>query len=212
MLLHYENEIRAVAERVADAEREARSIVGNLVGREEKYTEVLRTKIEEKLDGFKEGGVSWRVITYTTDKQSGEESAVGADLIIAFDITLDGIREQKGIMVQAKVNKNVRYGISVDGVGRLRKQCNDMREQSSDAYVFVYGGPSTKVLTADGILTGAPLSKLSNKGVGQFFGDIMMCWAGDSKIRASGHRQLEEIVKRMAAKAGVILKGTSSAG
>jgi hypothetical protein len=210
VLLDYENEIRAVAERVADAEREARNIVGNLTGREEKYTEVLRTKIEEKLDGFHEGGVSWHVVTYTTDKQSGEEGVMGADLVVAFDITLNGAREQKGILVQAKVNKNVRYGISVDGIGRLRAQCGDMNNQSSDAYVFVYGSPTTKVLTADGVITGAPLSKLSNKGIGEFFRDIMMCWAGDSKIRASNHRELERIVKGMVAKAGLLLKGADS--
>lgn len=58
MLIPYENEMRAAAERVAEAERRARRMVGNVVEREEKYTEVFRTYLEEELDGFSEGGVS----------------------------------------------------------------------------------------------------------------------------------------------------------
>jgi hypothetical protein len=210
MLVEYENELRAVAERVAEAEREARRIVGDVAGREEKYTEVFRTKIEEKLENFHEGRVSWKVITYTTDKQSGEEKTTGADLVIAFDITLDGVAERKGILVQAKVNKAVRYGVSVDGVGRLRQQCREMKKHSSASYVFVYGNPITKVLSADGVITGAPLSKLSSKGVSEFFGDVMMCWAGDSTIRAATHGGLERLVKSMDARRGVLLKGALS--
>jgi hypothetical protein len=84
----YENAIRALARRIANAEAQTRRMVGHVSGREEKYTEVLLTNLEHHLHGFSEGGVSWRVITYTTDKQSGQETRTGADLVIAVDVSV----------------------------------------------------------------------------------------------------------------------------
>jgi hypothetical protein len=89
VLIPYENEMRAAVERVAEAERLTRRMIGDVTGREEKYTEVFRTHLEQQLNGFSEGGVAWKVITYTTDKQSGQETRVGADLVISVDIDLD---------------------------------------------------------------------------------------------------------------------------
>jgi len=106
VLRSYENEMQAAAARVAEAERLTRRMIGDVLGREEKYTEVFRTHLEQQLDGFSDSGVSWRVVTYTTDKQSGQETRTGADIVIAVDITLDGVRQSKGFLVQAKINKN----------------------------------------------------------------------------------------------------------
>ena len=207
MLRAYEDAMRSVAERIAEAERQARQIIGEVRGREEKYTEIFRVRIEDNLNGFSDGGVKWRVFTYTTDKQSGQETRVGADLVIAVDLELDGVRVTKGVLVQSKVNQNLRHGVSVDSVAKLRSQCRVMRSRSNAAYVFVYGEQTTKVLSASGVLTGASLSQLPSKGVGEFFGDVMMCWAGDSAIAAVDHRQLERVVKTMEGRSGVLISG-----
>jgi hypothetical protein len=132
MLKSFENELRSVAERIAEAERQARRIVGRLDGREEKYTEVFRTKLEEQLNGFSDGRVTWEVITYTTDKQSGEEKRTGADLVVAVNITLDGVQSRKGVLIQAKVNHNVRHGVSVDSATRLGYDLEDEDEPDAD--------------------------------------------------------------------------------
>lgn len=210
MLTSYENEMAAAVGRVAEAERRARQIVGDVEGREEKYTEVFRTHLESLLNNFSEGRVSWRVVTYTTDKQSGQETRIGADLVVAVDISLDGVRQSKGFLVQAKVNKNTRYGVSVDSRRTLDGQCGVMRTHSNEAYVFAYGNQSTKVLKANSVLSGAALSDIPNKGIGEFFGEVMMCWAGDPKIAAHSHRELETLVKRMEGRSGVLLQANSS--
>jgi hypothetical protein len=84
-----------------------------------------------------------------------------------------------------------------------------MKSHSEEAYVFAYGNPTTRVLSADGVITGSPLSKLSTKGVSDFFTDVMMCWAGDAKIRAATHGGLERVVKGMSSRAGVLVKGST---
>ena len=55
-------------------------------------------------------------------------------------------------------------------------------------------------------ITFLTLSEISNKGIGEFFGEVMMCWAGDPDIVAHDHRELEELVMKMEAKSGVLLK------
>jgi hypothetical protein len=210
MLRSYENEMRAAAERIAEAERLTRRMVGDVTGREEKYTEVFRTHLEQQLDGFSEGDVSWRVVTYTTDKQSGQEKRVGADLVVAVGIDLDGFKQWKGFLVQAKVNKNIRHGVSVDSLPRLINQCRNMQRHTNEAYVFAYGNQSTKVLKAINVVTRAPLSEIAQKSIGEFFSDVMMCWAGDPNLVANDHRQLETLVEQMEGKSGVLLKAKTA--
>ena len=208
MLLAYQNEIRAAVERVAEAERQARKMVGSIVGREEKYTEVFRTHLERELNGFSEGGVTWHVLTYTTDKQSGQEGRIGADLVVALGVELGGARQWKGFLVQAKVNHNVRYGVSVDSFARLKGQCADMLRHTKESYVFAYGNQSTKVLKAGNVIAGAPLSQIPDKAMSEFFGDVMMCWLGDPAVVANDHRQLETLVRQMEGKSGVLIKAS----
>jgi hypothetical protein len=203
----YENAIRALARRIANAEAQTRRMVGHVSGREEKYTEVLLTNLEHHLHGFSEGGVSWRVITYTTDKQSGQETRTGADLVIAVDVNLDGASVSKGALIQAKVNHSAGRGVSVDSRARLRSQCSAMRQHSDRAYVFLYGDQATEVFSANDILTDAPLADLHHIGIAEFFEEMMACRAGDDRIVAHNHRDLEQVVGQMEANVGVLVKG-----
>lgn len=209
MLISYRNGMRAAIAQIAEAERRTRVMIGDVKGREEKYTEVFRTHLETLLNGFSEGGVTWHVVTYTTDKQSGQESEIGADLVVALAMNLDGVTQSKGFLVQAKVNKNVRSGVSVDSIAKLRSQCHNMTELTNDAYVFAYGQQNTKVLKALNVLTEASLSEISDKGIVEFFEDVMMCWLGDPGISARNHSDLENLVKAMEARSGALIEAVA---
>ncbi len=84
-----------------------------------------------------------------------------------------------------------------------------MTRHTNESYVFAYGNQSTKVIKATNVLTGASLSELSDKGIGEFFGDIMMCWAGEPNLVAHTHSGLETLVRQMEGKSGVLLKATT---
>ena len=132
MLKRYDDAMRAAARVVADVDAEVRRKLVKVIGREERFTEKFVTLLEERLDGYENGGISWRVVTHVADKQNGQETRTGADLFISLSMSFDGILVQKGVQAQAKINKNKKYGLRVDSKDRLRRQCVLMLDRSTN--------------------------------------------------------------------------------
>lgn len=208
LLRSFETELAAVADRVAEAEREARALTGPLNGREEKYTEHLRAQIHSKLNGLREGALACRVFTVSTDRH--REQLTGADLAIAVDFDLDGVVARKGVLIQAKVNKNKLHGVSFDSLARLKMQCRAMRRHTKESFVFAYGEQSTKVLPTLPIIAGAAPSKIDALPISAFFQQMFLCWRGDEDIAARSQSGLRQILDEMEARAGVLIKASAS--
>ncbi len=212
MLQRYEDALRAAADIVAAADRDTRRKLVSVIGREERYSEKLITMLEERLDGFSEGGVRWEVLTNITDKQSGQETRTGADLLIALNMKFDGFSVSKGVQVQAKVNSNKVRGFGVDSRSRLNRQCEIMLGNSPESYVFSYGRQITKIVKAQAVLDlrNATLSDIVSLSVSDFFYDFFICRVGDRDMTATSHADLQRLTSRLEAKAGVVLRAAQT--
>lgn len=208
MLRRYEDAMRAAARLVADVDAEVRDKLVKVEGREERYTEKFVTLLDERLGGFKDGGIRWGVTTHIADKQSGQETRTGADLFISLSLNFDGVQVQKGIQAQAKINKNKQFGISVDSKPRLLKQCETMLTNSQESFVFLYGNQGTKIVRARTVVEALPteLSNLITDNTADFFFDFFVCKYGDRGLYAGTPRSLQKLVEEKEYKAAVILK------
>lgn len=211
MLLEYEDALRAAARLVSGVDQDVRKSLVRVKGREERYSEKFVTLLEERLGKFSDGGITWSVATHISDKQSGEETDTGSDMFISASIGYAGVSApiQKGFQVQAKINKNTRFGISVDSPDRLAGQCEKMLKNSEQSYVFAYGEKSTSVLLARSVLDAKPksLTNLSHQSVEEVFYDFFSCTVGDRKLFAANNEGLQKVVDSLRFDAGVRIVG-----
>lgn len=199
MLKRYEDAMRGAARVVADVDAEVRRKLVTISGREERYTEKFVTLLEDRLDGFSDGGVRWRVATHVSDKQSGQETRTGADIFISLTMQFDGVFVQKGIQVQAKINKNKKYGLGFDSKDRLIKQCTAMLRNSEASFVFAYGEQGTKVVRARAVQEVDPalITDLTSESTADFFFDFFVCKEGDHGLHADNLQNLQQLVRRL---------------
>lgn len=199
MLKKFDDAMKSAAELVANIDRDVRRKLVRVTGREERYTEKFVTLLDERLDGFSEGGLSWKVATHVSDKQSGQETATGSDLFVSVTMDIDGLFVQKGFQAQAKINKNKKFGLSVDSKSRLLTQCKAMLSNSESSFVFAYGEQDTKILSANSVLEAGKnsITKLRTQRTEDFFYDFFICRTGDRKLFAKDARELQAQVERL---------------
>ncbi|RUX71163.1 hypothetical protein EN925_16480 [Mesorhizobium sp. M7A.F.Ca.US.006.04.2.1] len=212
MLTRFEHAMRAAAEKVAAVDRDVRLKLVTVKGREERYSEKFVTLLDERMSNFSDGGVTWSVATHISDKQSGQETRTGADLFISLELSFDGLLVQKGIQVQSKINKNTRYGLSVDSKPRLRKQCERMVDNSPESFVFAFGAQGTKIVKASSVLASLPdnLSDLVTQSPIEFFYDFFVCRVGDHDLFASSDYDLQQKVKDLEYRAATLITGVNT--
>ncbi|WP_156157127.1 hypothetical protein [Pseudorhizobium banfieldiae] len=213
MLKRYEDAMRSAARLVADVDAEVRRKLVSIKGREERYTEKFVTLLEDRLDGFSDGGIKWNVATHVSDKQSGQETRTGADMFISLTMTFDGVWVQKGVQVQAKINKNKRYGIAFDKPVRLYKQVATMLNNSEESYVFAYGEHGTKVIRARSIQDVAPhlITDLTTEHTADFFFDFFICKVGDHSLHANDLASLQRLVRQLEYRSAVAISARPAA-
>ncbi len=208
MLKEFDDALHAAAELVANIDRDVRRKLRTVSGREERYTEKLVTLLDERLDGYVDGGLSWRVSTHVADKQNGQEKETGADLFVSVTMDFKGVFVQKGFQAQAKINKNKRYGLSVDSKPRLIGQCTTMLSNSDSSYVFAYGENDTKIVPARSVLEaqGNSLTTLTTQGTRDFFYDFFVCRIGDRNLYAADEGELQSLVEQLRYGAAAIIQ------
>jgi hypothetical protein len=123
-----------------------------------------------------------------------EESTIGADLIVTLKMELQGIKVEKGIMLQHKLDSNrssqEKKRVRVDTT-LLKKQVSDMLSFSPSSYVMVssiHGVdiiPAIEVNGAEKIQTDI-LASYSNMTLSHFISRVFVpCFTGDSKITSA---------------------------
>lgn len=183
-----------------------------VTGREERYTEKFVTLLDERLDGFNEGGLTWGVATHVSDKQSGQETATGSDMFVSVTMNIQGMFVQKGFQAQAKINKNNKFGLSVDSKPRLIEQCKAMLSNSESSFVFAYGEQNTKILRASSVLEAGnnSLTNLKTQRIEDFYYDFFICRAGDRKLFAENEQELQTKVNVLHKDAAALISVTDA--
>lgn len=196
MLKEFDDAMRSAAELVANVDRDVRKKLVRVTGREERYSEKFVTLLDERLDGFSDGGLSWNVATHVSDKQSGQETATGADLFVSVTMDFRGLYVQKGFQAQAKINKNKKFGLTVDSKPRLLGQCETMLSNSDSSFVFAYGEQDTKILSARSVLEAGAnsLTTLKTQRTDDFYYDLFICRTGDRNLYAENEADLQSLV------------------
>jgi hypothetical protein len=214
MIRIFDDAMRAAADLVAGVDRDVRTKLVTVRGREDRYTEKFATLLDERLSKLVDGGVRWRVSTHVSDKQSGQENRTGADLFIGLELDFQKFKVQKGIQIQSKINKNPRFGISVDSKSRLRSQCETMTKNTQESFVFLFGQQETKIAKAGSVLDVLPmgLSGLTTQSPRDFFYDFFVCRYGDRSLFAKDDRALQDLVRRLEYSAAVLITGEQVEG
>lgn len=199
--------MRSAAELVANIDRDVRRKLVRVTGREERYTEKFVTLLDERLDGFNEGGLSWKVATHVSDKQSGQETATGSDLFVSVTMDIEGLFVQKGFQAQAKINKNKKFGLSVDSKSRLLIQCEAMLSNSESSFVFAYGEQDTKILSANSVLEAGKnsITNLKTQRTEDFYYDFFICRTGDRALYAKDEEELQARVEQLHKNAAALI-------
>lgn len=212
MLREFDDAMRSAAELVANIDRDVRRKLVRVTGREERYSEKFVTLLEERLGGFHEGGLSWQVSTHISDKQSGEETATGADLFVSIEMDFRGASVQKGFQAQAKINKNRSFGLAVDSRTRLLNQCKAMLQNSDSSFVFAYGEQETKILHAQSVVEADGISPthLTTQRVSEFFYEFFVCRKGDRELFANTAEDLQNLTRKFHYAASTLIKVSDS--
>jgi hypothetical protein len=209
----YFDALRAAADKVVEADRQTRQKLVRVRGRETRYTTAFLTRLEDQLNGFDEAGIRWSVHVHEPDKQNKEEELTGADMLVALDLDIEGMRLRKGFLAQAKVNTNPVFGnVRISGHDRLVDQCDAMLFHSPESFVFVYGEDATLVVPAIGVhaLDARGIGRLRRSTVHEFFYDFFTCWIGDRGISVDSPAALQGLSAEMAAKRSAYIKGKST--
>jgi hypothetical protein len=143
---------------------------------EPEITSRLCQRLEDRLDNSRAGDYVFRVIAQSLPDRgrNSMEKLFGADLFLSVSLEgPDGF--DKGILVQAKYDRNI-------NVGELKDACSRMRELAGDkgAYVWVYEPEGVKVVSSYQVdkMRHDSLAGVKSRSVTGFVGRILDCYAG----------------------------------
>jgi len=152
---------------------------------EDDLTPALVQAIEDQVNNYTAGGVTWDAAVLT-HRKSGEEGIYGADLLIHVKLDTPQYKYSKGALVQAK-----RIGPGVPMApqphAKLVKQCNDMLRHTAASFVFAYdprglrAGSATKIAGA----TDKALYDQCSWTAYRFFLELFRCPVGDPRIKSA---------------------------
>ena len=179
-------------------------------GRIETETSITDRFLEELENIFEKSypieGVKLRARTLRDRGPCAPERKYGADFIAVLDIKLDWIKETKGFLAQSKFEREGRYGdIFIDE--RLKIQTKKMLEITPDSFIFVYHRRGFYVVPSHII------QNLSSGTIGiigfeipieQFFKNFLICFLGDTRIKAYDDDTLNELRKKVKAREGIL--------
>ena len=179
----------ATGEIMNDYAQDLKSPEDDIRGFETEMTGSIRTKINESLlDSLKKeldnnilGRYLFKVQTF---KGKGQEPFVGADILGKLEIEICGQSILKYFLVQSKVAKTTRKGLTF-GDSNMLRQANLMLTHTPDSFFFLYNKGGIKVVSAFMIklLKRRTLSTslIGHKTFGQFYTDHFNCFIGDNR-------------------------------
>jgi len=167
-------------------------------------------------------GVVFRARTLRDRGANAPEAKFGADFCGVLNIKVEGFKQSKGFLSQAKmerngimVNRGRRGLIIVDfpqntEIERLDGQIDNMLAITPDSFVIIYSNEGFVVVPAfavRGLKTGAAVY---GKPVGRFFKEYLMCFIGDHRLKAYDDQTLENLRTRTRSRTAILLHVLSS--
>lgn len=189
----------------------------------ERFVESIRTLLDAKgsLPGFK-----LRMISVPSMGTNTLEEALGADMCVVADIRFRNFRQTKGFLWQAKredswlsVKARGRVDPSLDHRGlvsvsvshtkqfkRLKQQAANMLKYTPDSFGLIYGEKGFVTVPASSITGLVRNDEVQGMNITRFFREFLLCFIGDTKLRALGEGDLKTLVKETNSKLGVLFK------
>lgn len=161
----------------------------DISGLETEITGSLRTKINETLLDSIENELNNKLIgrykfKVQTFKGKTQEPFVGADILGKLEIEIGGQSIFKYFLVQSKIAKSAKKGLSF-GDSNILSQASKMLRHTPDSFFFLYHKTGIKVVSAFmvNLLAKSTLntSTVGHKSFGQFYLDHFNCFIGDHR-------------------------------
>jgi hypothetical protein len=184
--MKFEDAMRKVARRASRATMLGmRKLKTGRIKHEDDLTPALAQAIEDEVNNYKAGGITWDA-AILTHRKSGEEGIYGADLLIYVKVDTPQYKYSKGVLVQAK-----RIGPGVNMAtrphGELVGQCNTMLRHSAASFVFAYDPRGLRAASATKIAGAADkaLYDQCSWTAYRFFLELFRCPIGDPRIKSA---------------------------
>lgn len=179
----FEETMKKVARRAeTGAKLGMTKLAAGKIKHEDDLTPALAQAIEDQVNGYAAGGVTWDA-SVLTHRKGGEEGVYGADLLIHVRLNTPQYKYSKGILVQAKriaPGKTMPKGDHTALVG----QCNKMLDYTPASFVFAYDPRGLRAGSATKI-AGTPDRAIYDQcswTAYRFFLELFRCPVGDPRI------------------------------
>jgi hypothetical protein len=172
----------------------------------------IADRMEESLKGIEVNGYYFTVIATDMPDRGPRslEHETGVDLYIAIRVRRPDILMEtaKGLLVQGKMDAPP----NAKEQQRLVDQCKKMvRRSSKGAYVWIYSANGAAAIPASEVVASPNVAgqTLASRNMGQHFGDVLDCVAGDEGLvnpsvfeSAEG---LNRMMRELAARSGIAI-------
>lgn len=173
----------------------------------DRYLAVLQYVISQK---WAKEGIKLDVRTLGDRGPKAPESRYGADFVAVLNVKLDGYKQTKGFLCQAKKESDfmkvlkaqppgffrgptsVKFSVNKEFL-RLKGQANDMLQITPASFVIVYSDKGFVVVPAASVTSLYINNALYAKPAVSFFKEFLMCFIGDPKLKAWDNTSLEKL-------------------
>lgn len=205
---------------ISQAERDTiEEIREGRVETEPSVSDRFLTRVEMVFEEWGEmRGVRFYARTLRDRGPHAPEHEFGADFCGVINVKLKNFKLSKGILSQAKsesgdIKTRIRsYGPTIvsfsDSVEfqRLKKQSNAMLSITPDSFVMIYSNNGFIAVPASSIEGLGNAGELYGKPVVQFFKEFLMCFIGDSRLKAYDDQTLESLRKETNARMAILFQ------
>jgi hypothetical protein len=200
--------LKSVADVVTKAAKQTiEKLSDGRVEQEANFTDRLLDNIENQLNGKIFKGIHWKAKTLTALGRQSQESIFGADFLGILTLKLTGLHVTKGFFAQAKLIRHSGKLTKSSEFERLQEQCKKMLNVTPDSYVFIYSKRGIKIIPASLVMRASAknINSLSNRTIGQFFKEYVICLIGDRKLRASTLKKFYKLAKQYEVRQGLYI-------
>jgi hypothetical protein len=198
--MKFDDAMKKVARRAERAtKRSMEKLSAGRIKHEDDLTPALVQAIEDGVNQYQVGGVSWDA-SILTHRRSGEEGVFGADILIHVSLDTPQYKYSKGVLIQAK-RTGPGQNLKTAQFEKLVGQCNTMLSWTPASFVFSYDSRGLRAASATKIAGAADkaLYDQCNWTAYRFFLELFRCPIGDPHITSADIEQF--------ARYGVAIKG-----
>ena len=205
--------IRTVVSRIVRAERLAlQDYEQGRTQQEPQITDRLIAYIQLNLNGKRFSGIDWKAVTLPDRGPRSAESQLGADLLCALELRLNGFSVSKGFLVQAK-KIEPSHPFRAQDYQELKAQCEKMLDISGASFVFLYSLQSgIRVVPAISIVGARSCNphELESISLGECFMVHFECFLGDRRLAPAVGKTLQHLLEEKRAKRVLLISGTEA--